>query len=335
MGEVDKSIFYSSNQAMSYNKVLTMVIGGRGIGKSFEYKLRCVKRFIEHGEQFIYIRRFKSELLKIGQFFDDIYPFLPEGTSVAVKGKMLIVNDQIAGWAIALTNWQKEKSTAYPNVRTVLFDEFILEKDLSHYIPNEPVPFLNVMDTIGRLRDNVRFICLANAVSITNPYFLYFGLIPNLKKRFNAYENILIEIPDSKNFADFRKETRLGRLFAGTDYGRMSINNEFVNDIETFIEKKPANSSNIFNVTFGGITFGVWEDKVTYRYYMSAKYDPYNKYHFVVEKDELDEGRILALGQGNHPYLKLFYTAFTMSNVRFESQQVRNLGYEFLAKLRR
>jgi hypothetical protein len=83
------------------------------------------------------------------------------------------------------------------------------KKDNSGYIPNEVEALLNLMDTVFRDRENVRCVCLSNAVSVVNPYFLYFDLVPNINKRFNAYQNVLIEIPDSKDFSEERRKNKI------------------------------------------------------------------------------------------------------------------------------
>ncbi|MCG5559890.1 phage DNA encapsidation protein, partial [Klebsiella pneumoniae] len=106
-----------------------------------------------------------------------------------VKGREFHVDGKLAGWAIPLSTWQSEKSNAYPNVTTIIFDEFIREKDKTGYLANEAEALLNLMDTVFRGRDNVRCVCLSNAVSVVNPYFLYFNLVPDINKRFNAYES--------------------------------------------------------------------------------------------------------------------------------------------------
>jgi hypothetical protein len=110
-----------------------------------------------------------------------------------------------------------------PDVETILYDEFIREKDNSGYLPNEVPALLNFMDTVFRDSENVRCIGMANAVTIVNPFFLYFGLIPNIKKRYNAYESIVIEIPNSEDFSAARRRTKFGTLIDGTEYGEMSL----------------------------------------------------------------------------------------------------------------
>ncbi len=186
-----EELYYNPNKMLSYNRILNFIIGARGIGKSFAMKEYPIKRFLKSGEQFIYVRRYKGELKKVKNYFNDVMVKFPKH-QFKVKGREFYIDGKLAGWAIPLSMWQSEKSNAYPNVGTIIFDEFIREKDNSGYIPNEVEALLNLMDTVFRNRDNVRCVCLSNAVSIVNPYFLYFDLVPNINKRFNAYKDILI-----------------------------------------------------------------------------------------------------------------------------------------------
>jgi hypothetical protein len=234
---MDKTLYYNPNKLLSYNRILSFCIGARGIGKSYAWKVHPIKRFLKYGEQFIYLRRYKPELKKVNQYFDNVKEEFP-GIELKVKGREFYVNGKLAGWAIPLSSWQSEKSNAYPNVSTIVFDEFLREKDNSGYMPNEVSALLNLMDTVFRDRENVRCVCLSNAVSVVNPYFLYFNLIPNVNKRFNANESILIEIPDSKDFSNERRKTKFGQLIDGTEYGEMSLDNDFVNDSNVFIERR-------------------------------------------------------------------------------------------------
>src|SRR6185312_15831287 len=166
MVKMDKaSLYYNPNKMLSYNRILNFIIGARGIGKSYGMKEYPIKRFIKHGEQFIYVRRYKPELKKVTNYFNDIKEAFPDN-DLKVKGREFWIDKKIAGWAIPLSTWQSEKSNAYPNVTTIIFDEFIREKDNSGYIPNEVDALLNLMDSVFRTRDNVRCICLSNAVSV-------------------------------------------------------------------------------------------------------------------------------------------------------------------------
>lgn len=329
---MDKSLYYNPNKLLSYNRILNFVIGARGIGKSFAFKRHCVNRFIKTGEQFIYIRRYKSELKKVNNYFDDIREFF-EGHKLTVKGRMFYIDDKLAGWAIPLSVWQSEKSNAYPFVTNIIFDEFIREKDKSGYLPNEVAALLNLMDTVFRGRENVRCVCMSNAVTVVNPYFLYFGLVPDTEKRFNAYQDIVIEIPESYDFAQERRKTKFGRLIDGTEYGDMSLDNEFVNDSTAFIEKRSKQAKFKFAVTFKGLTMGVWIDTEEGLMYLTTDHDPSSKHIYALTKDDFTENTMLMVGWRNNYHLMKLVSAFTNGWLRFDNQVVRNIGYEMFKKM--
>lgn len=329
---MDKTLYYNPIKMFSYNRILNFIIGARGIGKSYAMKKYPINRFLKYGEQFIYVRRYKQELKKITSYFDDVCQEFP-GAEFKVKGRQFYINGKLAGWAIPLSVWQSEKSNAYPNVTTIIFDEFLREKDKSGYLPNEVEALLNLMDTVFRGRDNVRCVCMSNSTSVVNPYFLYFGLVPDINKRFNAYESILIEIPDSKDFSAERRKTRFGALIDGTNYGDMSLDNEFTNDSSLFIEKRSKNSKFKFLVVYQGLKMGIWVDTQLGLMYLSTEYDPDSKLSFAILKDDLDENTQLVSSWKQNFYISRMVNAFLKGLLRFDSQVVRNIAYEMFNKM--
>ena len=329
---MDKALYYNPTKMFSYNRILNFIIGARGIGKSFSMKKYSINRFIKYGEQFIYVRRYKQELKKITSYFDDVAQEFP-GVEFKVKGRQFYINGKLAGWAIPLSTWQSEKSNAYPNVTTIVYDEFLREKDKSGYLPNEVEALLNLMDTVFRGRENGRCICMSNSTTVVNPYFLYFGLVPDLNKRFNAYESILIEIPDSADFSAERRKTKFGKLIDGTNYGDMSLDNEFVNDSSLFIEKRSKNSKFKFLVVYQGLKLGIWVDTQLGLMYLSTEYDPDSKLSFAILKDDLDENTQLVSSWKQNFYISRMVSAFLKGLLRFDSQVVRNIAYEMFNKM--
>ena len=329
---MDKSLYYNPQKMLSYNRAISFVIGARGIGKSYAMKKYPIQRFLKYGEQFIYVRRYKDELKKLPRYFNSVKTEFP-GVDFKVKGREFYINEKLAGWAIPLSSWQSVKSDEYPMVTTIIYDEFIREKDNSGYIPNEPNALLNLIDSVFRDRENSRTICLSNSVSIVNPFFLYFGIIPNVNKRYNAYESILVEIPDSKDFAAERRKTRFGKLIDGTDYGEMALDNSFVNDSQVFIEKRSKESKFVFAVVYAGMHMGVWVDTNRGIMYLANEYDPSSKLIFALSKDDMTENALMLDGWKNNYYLKKLVSAFTKGYLRFDNQVLRNVGYEMFKKM--
>lgn len=331
---MDNSLYYNPNKLLSYNRILNFIIGARGIGKTYGYKKYCINRFLKSGEQFIYLKRYKTDVKGVEQFFDTVAQEF-QGTSFKVKGRELYINDQLAGWVMPLSSWQSVKSREFPNVCTILYDEFLLEKSSKQmYMQDEPKALLNFMDTVIRNRDNARCICMSNAVSIVNPFFLYFGLVPNIDKRYNAYESIVVEIPDSVDFTEERKKTKFGKLIDGTDYGDFSLGNEFINDSQVFIEKRSKESRFQFSVVYNGMTIGAWVDTEKGILYLSNDYDPTSKKTYALTTDDLDENTLLMNNWKNNYYLGKMVNAFLNGYLRFDNQVLRNVGYEMFKKMR-
>src|SRR5690625_544003 len=328
----DKSLYYNPNKMLSYNRIINFVIGARSIGKSYAMNEYPLKRFLKNGEEFIYLRRYKTELKKVYKYFDDIQENYPE-YKLTVEGNRFLCDGKVFGYAMPLSTWQSEKSNSYPKVTTIIYDEFIREKDNSGYIPNEVDALLNLMDTVIRTRDNARCICLSNSVSIVNPYFLYFGLVPDITKRFNAYRDMLVEIPDSTDFAIERRKTRFGMLIDGTDYADMSLDNKFVNDSSVFIDKRSKRSKYKFTVIYNGLRMGVWVDVEEGLMYMSQDHDPSSKKVFALTKDDFTENTMIMISWKENFFLSKLVSAFKGCLLRFNGQVGRTSAYEMFHKM--
>ena len=99
-------------------------------------------------------------------------------TVLWVKGRRFYCDDAEIGQILFLSVQQSKKSVEYPDYDTIIFDEFIIEKGFQRYLPDEVNKLFNFMDTVFRNRDNCRCICLANAISWVNPYFIFFKFAP-------------------------------------------------------------------------------------------------------------------------------------------------------------
>lgn len=178
----------------------------------------------------------------------------------------MFIDDKLAGFAMPLSIANILKSSSYEDVDTIIFDEFLIDKGNYHYLQNEVVQLLDVIETVARLRE-IRVIFLGNAISITNPYFTFFNLsLPynsevNIAKR-DSNGNPLIVIYYAKNqaYRDVKKQSRFGQLIDGTDYGKYAIDNEFLRDSKAFIKKKTKLCKFYFILVINGKHYGVWSD---------------------------------------------------------------------------
>ena len=127
---------------------------------------------------------------------------------------------------------------------------------------NEVVIFLNLIETIARMRD-IKVFMLANPANIyTNPYFLYFNLQLPFNSDIKLFKDNLILLQYMKNeeYREAKKQTKFGKLVAGTSFEDYAINNKALNENKNFIEKKHGTSKFSFAFIYNNKTFGVWFD---------------------------------------------------------------------------
>ena len=79
MSKENIEIFWNLRKTLTYNKLINIIVGNRGGGKSYGAKEWAIDNFIKNKEQFGYIRRYKEDLrLPMVQFFEDIKHKYPD-----------------------------------------------------------------------------------------------------------------------------------------------------------------------------------------------------------------------------------------------------------------
>ena len=138
-------MYYDYDKISSYNATFNMIITNRGYGKTYGAKKRAINKFLKKGEQFIYVRRYKSELKKVkDKFFEKVKNEFPE-CEFEVKGYNVYINKKLAGYLVPLSTSLSEKSNEYPNVTTIIFDEFLIDKAYIRYLDKEVETLLDLL----------------------------------------------------------------------------------------------------------------------------------------------------------------------------------------------
>lgn len=333
--KIERPPFLDIDRILSYNKLVNFIVALRGYGKTYGCKKYAINRFLKHGEEFIYIKRHREDLKgdELNTFFDTISEVYPD-EEFQVKGKLFYCNKKIIGRAIPLTRWQKIKSSEFPNVTTIIFDEFIKEKDLSYYLPNEVEAFLNVVDTVFRNRDNFRIFLLGNAVTLANPYFVYFKIFPKKDQEILRQGEILVNIPKAEPFIKFREQTAVGRITKNTNYANMALYNQWKDDDEAFLEKRTERSKQQCVFELDGQVLGLWYDVNLNLLFLSKKKTLNTKHYIVFKKEDFKEGRTLVTRFKENYFTLKFGKGFLKQQVRFEDVFVRDIGYEILKQLK-
>ena len=318
-------MYYNIDSALSYNALFTMIMGGRGIGKTYSAKKRAIKNFLTKGEQFVYLRRYKTELKKsVPTFFADVAKEFPDHQFKATA-KGLYIDEQLAGFCMTLSTQIVEKSTAYPGVTLIIFEEFLIDPSSSyHYLRNEVETFLEAYSTVARDRD-VRAVFLANNVSLYNPYFLYFGLQligEQTVVKAKGGDVILLKV-SSEEFANHMAQTRFGKIIAGTSYGEYAIGNVALRDSNEFLERKQGTAYYYFGFFFNGEFYGVWRDDKVGLMYCSEDYDPSYPLKYTLSMADHTPNTLMVKSVRNQPVWRLATVLFQQGKMRFETGKAK------------
>ena len=197
-----QSDYYRLDKILKTESQYNIIIGSRSNGKTYAVLEYLLKRLCQHGEQFAIIRRwaddFKSRrgnsLFSALENNNLIQKYTNNEWSNIVFQSMrfyfgkynngkLVLSEEPIGYAFAISQMEHDKSTSYPKVINILFDEFMTRSEYG-YLNNEFVMFMNTLSTIIRERgdkDNIKIFLCGNTVTFFCPYFQEYGL-SNIKK---------------------------------------------------------------------------------------------------------------------------------------------------------
>lgn len=331
-------MWYDKAQMLSHNKIMNMVLSNRGGGKTFHFTTWAIEDFKKTGRQTVWVRRYGTELtdpekgiLVKDRYFDAVKKagLFPDD-ELTVEGSTGMVNGEPAIFFVALSTSRQMKSVNFPNVNKIIFDEFLITEGRTGYLKAEVEIFLDLFETVARLRDNVRAVLLANSITVVNPYFLFWNIKPNMDKRFTVVGQVCVEIFADADFIAQKKKTRFGQLVQGTRYGDYAIENKWLLDNDTFIEPKTAKAEFMLGMKYNGVMYGFWVDYDVGLIFVNKQYDPYNPSLYCLTKEDHEANLLLIKSLGDNKRVQRIVYAFRNGILRFEDMQVKSQFYEFI-----
>lgn len=328
MGKI--SHYYSYDRIRSYGASYHMIVGARGTGKTYGAKKIVIKNAIEKGEQFIYLRRHKVEQKGRFTFFDDIAHEFP-GYEFAVHGNnavMRIEGDkewQVIGYFAVLSISQAQKSVAYPQVTTIIFDEFIIENPQIRYLSDEVKVFNNFYLTVDRYKDKTVVYMLSNSASIMNPYMLHWNIKPSREFVKVANGFIVCHFADDTLFRNDVARTKFGQFILSTDedYASYAIGNEFKDNHENFIGKKSGRADYYCTIRTEIGCFSVWTDLP---FFAVQEYRPKKEVMYCISHKCMREGDIYV--KSNDRIMQMLRNAWRRGFMVFDTPKSRNVFSE-------
>lgn len=222
-----------------------VIIGERSNGKTYSILKYSLKDYFEKGSEFVYIRRFDEDIKfsRASTIFnalikDGVIEKLSKGKWNSIyyyarkfylrkidfkDPKNTIIDETPIGYAISLSSEEHDKSTSYPNVRNIFFEEFISR---DNYLSDEFVIFQNVLSTIIRLRDDVKIFMAGNTINKYAPYYSEMGLT-NIKTM-KAGTSDVYQYGDSGlkvvvDFTDFPSKEKKSNVYFAFNNPKLSM----------------------------------------------------------------------------------------------------------------
>ena len=291
----DTPKYYSLDNILSKNADYNIIFGERSNGKTYAALKYGIERYIKTGEQMAYIRRWREDLrgkraenlfanhvanglieeLTDGKFNEVFYLSNKWFLSYYDKDKNKRYPDSTPFcFGFCLSEQEHEKSSSYPNVTTIVFDEFLTRRI---YLPDEFMLYMNLLSTIIRQRANVKVFMLGNTVNKFCPYFQEMGL-----KNVGVMEQGTIDI------------YRFG------EHGATVA----VEYCDTIVKQKASNKYFCFdNQNLQMITGGKWELAVYP--HLPCKYKPKDVLFvfYIKFNDAILQGNIIQVGDENFCYI--------------------------------
>ena len=339
---IKQSKWYDKGQLLSYKAFFNMLIGNRGGGKTYGFKTWAIDDYLKTGKQFVWLRRYGTEVDEMRKtYFDDIaekYPAYKFEIKGSRKSGKIFIDGKVAGYYFALTTSSIAKSSSYPKVDKIIFDEFLIIGNTYKYLNDEVVLLLELVETIFRDREHDPtaikprgVYLLGNNVTIANPYFLYFNVKP-FKQRFyvDKERGIVVEQYTNKAFIEAKKQSAIGKLTAGTTYAEYSIENKSYLDNDRFIAHKPSKCTFNCAIDYKGKTYGFWLDYKNGNMYVNYQYDPDSPNRYSLTKDDHTLNTFLVKNL-NNTYIKNIVWLFRAGCMYFENQQLKAQVYELLS----
>lgn len=286
------SKYYDWNKTLAYDADVTMVVGARGIGKTYGVRLQCIRDYIKNGFRFVELVRYKNELSGVSSgYFDRVesnkefpeYVFKTDSNMAFIAPKPEGDDKpkwELIGYFLALSQAQAIKKRTFDNVKRIIFDEAILDKTdrFHHYLPREFTILANIVDTVSRERADTkgispRLYLLGNALDVMNPYFMHYNVgIPKYGYTWhNGKTMILHYVQDAEYSKHKATDTVAGRMLAGTEEGSIASNNEFAKMNDDFVMKKTKEAKFSFGIKYNGYSYAIWADWSNGYYFVTSR----------------------------------------------------------------
>lgn len=218
----------------------TFIIGGRSVGKTVNSIAQNIKYCYDHDKRFIYMRRWQADFVRAGghldlplisklsgldiqiKLFDDgtgekrkmiVAGHAETQTDKKGEDKIVLKDAKGVGYFVSLSTAQKTRSSSYPKVWLIIYDEFIPVDGRELPQNGEWDAYVGFLQTVFRDPTKAKSLFLANAIpgGEFNSYFIKLNLFP--KGTITRDKDRGVKIVQYKESEELEKERSNSKLF--------------------------------------------------------------------------------------------------------------------------
>lgn len=234
----------------SYRMPITIVVGGRGTGKTYG----ALKDAIDNDDSIILMRRTQSQADLINK--PEFSPINPVARDMGLECQVKTIskyNSSIAigpdpeqmkllGFTAALSTFSNLRGFDASGVDLIIYDEFIPEVH-ERPLKEEGAALLNVYETVNRNRElqgrkPLEMLLLSNANRLDSPILAELDLIQTvdrMNKRgqeewINPQRGIALFVLQRSPISEQKADTAIYKISKNSKFSKMSLGNEFAFD---------------------------------------------------------------------------------------------------------
>lgn len=333
----------------------TFVIGGRSVGKTVNSLAQNIKYCYETDQRFIYMRRWQADFDRSGGHIDlplisrlsgydvQIKPFddgtgskrqmivaghAKETTDKEGKTKIVLEDAKGVGYFVALSTAQKTRSSAWPNVWLIIYDEFIPVDGRELPKNEEWSAYVGFLQTVFRDPRKAKSLFIANAIpgGEFNSYFVKLNLFPKGKITRDRERGVkIVQYAENEILIKERANSKLYKILESTGESQNDFSQAHFVYAKDFIKPLTGKSKMKIIYNLDGTKYGLWYNKDGY--ILSTKFDQSCQVKYILDKIDpsgdfiYDRGQVYELGN----FLRI-------NSLFFDSPVTRGIFLSFLKK---
>lgn len=163
-----------------------------------------------------------------------------------------------------------------------------------------------------------------------SPLFSFFELSLPYNNDIKLFKDntILVQYMNNEEFRKERENTLIGKLAKGTRYEQYAIQNKVLDKNNNFIEKKTGSARFSFCFIYKGLTFGVWNDYINGKVFVSYDYYKNTLHKFAITLEDHTPNTMMINSIQRFNFWKHFLQNFKLGCVYFENQQIKHYCME-------